>query len=185
MPIAVELTFDGQTADYIKRLWSLIDKQNLHSHHPDFSSAPHITLAVYDNSTEGVLHTLARQFAAQQGPYGLSFSSLGIFKGRESTLFLAPRVDEALLYIHRLWHAVAKDVPLPQFSRYSHDQWEPHVTLGIDLNTKQLVRAYQAIADHSLPEYGTLTELRLVKFSPAKVLLDVPLGEAYTKITPN
>lgn len=185
MPIAVELTFDGYTADHIKRLWHLIDKQNLHKHHPEASSAPHITLAVYDNAAEGILPTLARKFAAQQGPYGLSFSSLGIFKGHESTLFLAPRVDETLLHIHRLWHAVAKDVPLPKFSRYSHDEWEPHVTLGIDLKTKQLVRAYQAIADHDLPREGTLAGIRLVKFSPAQVLLDVPLGETYVEITHN
>lgn len=185
MPIAVELTFDGKTADDIRKLWRLIDKQHLSHHHPDFESAPHITLGVYDDSAEGVLVKFARQFAAQQGPYGLTFSSLGVFKGRDNTLFLAPRVDEELLHIHRLWHAVSRDVSLPHFSHYSHDQWEPHVTLGIDLNTKQFVRTFQAIADHPLPKHGTLMGVRLVKFSPTKVLADIPLGETYIEITHN
>ena len=185
MPIAVELTFDGQTADEIRRLWRLISNQKLSHHHPDFESAPHITLGVYHNSTEGILPKLAKQFAAQQGPYGLSFSSLGIFKGVESTLFLAPRVDEELLHMHRLWQATSRDIPLPQHSHYKHDVWEPHVTLGIDLSTNQLVRAYQAIADQDLPEYGTLAGIRLVKFAPTKVLADIPLGETFTEITHN
>ena len=131
------------------------------------------------------MRKFAKQFAAQQGPYGLTFSSLGIFKGVESTLFLAPRVDEQLLHIHRLWHAVSRDVPLPKFSHYKHDEWEPHVSLGISLKTHQVVRAYQAIADHDLPQFGTLTGLRLVKFAPTKVLADIPLGETYTEINHN
>ncbi len=185
MPIAVELTFDDDTAHRVRHLWDLIDKQHLRKHHPDQQSYPHLTLAVYDDSTQGTLTEIAKNFAAAHGAFGVSFSSLGIFTGREQTLFLAPRVDEHLLGIHRHWHSLSVDLPLSHHSHYSHDHWEPHVTLGIDLTQKQFTRAYHAIAEQPLPRHGTITNIKLVKFSPSKLLVDIPLGEQLVEITRN
>jgi 2'-5' RNA ligase len=101
-------------------------------------------------------------------------ASAGTFPGPEGAVFLAPVVDDALLGVHREWHALAPG----GMEHYRPGAWVPHCTVGFRLADAGTAAA---VARAALPIRGRFERIALVEFepratAPVRSLVERPLG---------
>jgi len=154
MGLAVELCFDREAERAAFAVWEAVRAATGSGVLFDLRARPHVSLAVYPGGLRGGDDALARFRAA---PVPFTFASAGTFPGDEGAVFLAPVVDEALLRLHREWHALAPGgVP-----HYAPGAWVPHCTVGFRLAD---VAPAVAAARAALPIRGRFESISLVEF---------------------
>jgi 2'-5' RNA ligase len=142
----------------------------------DAGEAPHISLAVYDDSFSPDTHLPAiKGFAERLEPLDVDFQSLGIFPGPGSVLFAAPIVSNALLALHANFHRALESARPCCWAHYLPGHWVPHATLATGLSPKDLARRTLAAAAGWEPLLIPLDAIRLVEFSPVKTLWNAKL----------
>jgi 2'-5' RNA ligase len=157
MGLAVELLFDGESERAVGRVWDAVRAVSGSSLLFDLRARPHVSLAVYPEGVRGPLERAVQGLRAPPLPFVLS--SAGTFPGDEGVAFLAPAVDDALLRLHREWHALAPG-GLPY---YAPGAWVPHCTVGFRLAK---VAPALAAAREALPIRGRFESIALIEFDP-------------------
>ncbi|MGF1507400.1 MAG: 2'-5' RNA ligase family protein [Anaerolineae bacterium] len=136
---------------------------------------PHIALHVGRYSAPPTdLGSALRTFAAEMPPLKVTSTGLGLFTGRQPTVYLAVNRSEALNTLHHnVWYAL-RDHARDPVDHYRPAHWIPHVTLGYPPNRRRLEQTVEALVSRSL--VFTLTIDRLAVIDDAEVDVEVPLG---------
>jgi 2'-5' RNA ligase len=171
--LAVELRFDAEAERAVLKVWEAVRAVSGSSVLFDLRARPHVSLAVYPEGAPGAVGAAPRLRAT---PLPFAFASAGTFPGDEGVVFLAPVVDDALLRMHREWHALAPG-GLPY---YAPGAWVPHCTVGFRLPD---VAPALAAARSALPIRGRFESIALIEFerdlaAPVRTLLERPLVSA-------
>ncbi len=167
---AIVLYFDEDTENRISQMIHMLADTGLNGYMLKAGIRPHLTLALWQSETEPDIAMLIRRFCDEMGNTVLRFTSLGIFPGNESVLFLAAVKDEALEALHkRLYALIGTDLGL--FSpHYLPENWVPHCTLAMKLTEYEAgAAASYALAgfmDTGFPVIATLSEAELIKCEP-------------------
>jgi 2'-5' RNA ligase len=170
---AVELLFDPEAEAAVLEVWREVRARTGNSVLFDLAGQPHVTLAVHEERDGPQLDRAVRAFLAPATPFLLS--SAGTFPGDEGAAFLAPVVTDALLELHRRWHAASPG----SNEYYCPGQWVPHCTVGILLEGPALSEALE-VARCAVPIRGRFSEIALIAFerhalTPVECLVRVPL----------
>jgi len=169
---AVELLFDPEAEVAVREVWREVSSRTGSSVLFDLAGEPHVTLAIHEERDGPQLDRAVRAFQAPATAFCLS--SAGTFPGDEGAAFLAPVVTDALLELHRRWHAAS---PGSQ-EHYCPGRWVPHCTVGILLDGGALSEAVE-VARRALPIRGRFSEVALIAFEralrPVECLVRVPL----------
>jgi 2'-5' RNA ligase len=169
---AVELLFDPDAEAAVREVWREVSARTGSSMLFDLASRPHVTLAVHDEQDAPQLDRAVRAFDAPATRFVLS--SAGTFPGDEGVAFLAPVVTDALLDLHRRWHAASPG----SNEYYLPGRWVPHCTVGILLEGPALSEALE-VARCAAPIRGRFAEIALIVFeralTPVECLVRVPL----------
>ncbi|MCK6461310.1 MAG: 2'-5' RNA ligase family protein [Planctomycetes bacterium] len=170
MGLAVELCFDADAERAVLEVWKAVRAVSGSGMLFDLRARPHVSLAAYPEGAPGAVDAVAR-FQAAQMPF--AFASAGTFPGGEGVVFLAPVVDDALLRLHREWHALVPG----GMAHYAPGAWVPHCTVGFRLPD---VAPAVAAARAALPIRGRYSSIALVEYdnglaAPVRTLLERPL----------
>ena len=171
MGLAVELCFDAEAERAVLAVWKAVRAVSGSGTLFDLRARPHVSLAVYDEGARGPLEAAVARFRAAPLPF--TFASAGTFAGDDGVAFLAPVADEALLRLHRDWHALAPG-GMPY---YAPDAWVPHCTVGLHLpDVAPAIAAARAL----LPIRGRYESIALIEFdrelkTPVRPILERPL----------
>ena len=173
---AVELLFDPEAEAAVREVWRDVASRTGSSVLFDLAGQPHVTLAVHDERDGPQLDRAVRAFRAPATAFCLG--SAGAFPGDEGAAFLAPVVTDALLALHRRWHAASPG----SHAYYRPGQWVPHCTVGVLLEGPALSEALE-IARCALPIRGHFAEIALIAFerhapTPVECLVRAPLEGA-------
>jgi 2'-5' RNA ligase len=184
MGLAVELRFDAEAERAVLGVLEAVRAATGSSVLFDLRARPHVSLAVYPEGVRGAASaeafagkSLERAVAGlRAAPLPFTLASAGTFPGDEGVVFLAPVVDDALLRLHREWHALAPG-GLPY---YAPGAWVPHCTVGFRLPD---VAPALAAARALLPIRGRYSSIALVEFerdlsAPVRCLVERPLVSA-------
>ncbi len=145
MSYAVELYFNEEMEEAVRRVWRALDEAGL----PSLAalgdeSRPHLSLAVHSAQLEMAdLLPRLQVFAVSQPLIEVSLSSIATFPTEEGVLFLAPPVTAALLTMHTAYHHTFRDLRDLTNAYYHPGQWLPHCTLAIELPREAVGRAVQ------------------------------------------
>jgi 2'-5' RNA ligase len=154
---AVELLFDPEAEAAVLDVWREVAGVGS-SVLFDLAARPHVTLAVHEEPDGPQLDRTVRRFRAPATPFRLA--SAGTFPGDEGVAFLAPVVTDALLELHRRWHAASPG----SHEHYRPGVWVPHCTVGILLEGRGMAEALE-IARRALPIRGEFREIALIAFT--------------------
>lgn len=159
MAHSVELLFDSDAEESIRRQWAALAEAGLPSqaHHRSPTNRPHVTLTVAERIDAGVDDAL--RATARLLPVACRIGAPVVF-GRKS-LVLARLIvpDTELLRVHESVHAIcAPHMPAGPFPHARPGEWTPHVTLARRLAPGDLAAALDAVyADTAA---GTFAGLR-------------------------
>ena len=166
MPYAVELYFNAEMEEAVRRVWRALDQAGL----PSLAalgeeSRPHLSLAVHSDQLR-VADLLPRLqvFAVSQPMAQLSLASIATFPTEEGVLFLSPPVTADLLTMHAAYHHTFRDLRDLTNAYYHPGQWLPHCTLAIDLPRAEVGRAVQTcLAEMSQPLEGWVEQIAVLR----------------------
>ncbi|ODR08456.1 hypothetical protein BHQ21_06545 [Mycobacterium sherrisii] len=153
---SIELIFDRDTEDAVRRIWDELAGAGIPSQAP--ASRPHVTLAVAENIAADV-DDLLRPVSARL-PIGALIGAPLLF-GRSDAVFarlLVPSVELLALHaeVHRLCGPFLMPAALPNSLP---GQWTAHVTLARRVGAGQLGRALR-IAGRPAQLHGSFAGLR-------------------------
>ncbi|HEY4633140.1 MAG TPA: 2'-5' RNA ligase family protein [Candidatus Limnocylindrales bacterium] len=174
MALAIVLGFDATAEQAVVEVWKAIRAVSGSGRLFDLRGRPHVSLAVYPEGARGPLEKAVAAFRPAPLPFVLA--SAAAFPGDEGAVFLAPVVDEALLRLHREWHALAPGA----HEYYRPGAWVPHCTVGFNLPEGAVPYAVAA-ARALLPIRGRYESIGLIESdrdgkAPIRHLLEQPLG---------
>lgn len=145
MPYAVELYFNTEMEDAVRRVWRAMEDGGLPSLGAlGVESRPHLSVAIHKDTlqTSDLLPRL-QVFAASQPMVPVSLSAISTFPTEEGVLFLTPPVTAELLTMHTAYHHTFRDLRDLTNAYYHPGQWIPHCTLAISLPRAEIGRAVQ------------------------------------------
>jgi 2'-5' RNA ligase len=91
---------------------------------------PHFSYQIARGYQVEALERVLRETAAQQAPFRVRTSGLGVFTGAQPVLYIAvARHPELSEFQRRLWGALAFCAEMPS-AYYLPDRWMPHITLS-------------------------------------------------------
>lgn len=176
MDYAVLLYFEDQ-ADSLINKWSHdLVKLGLNSRFVEIDMKPHLTLAEFDLTDLGQVENILKDFSYSQTPIDLSFSSLGIFPGENSVLFLNPVVSERLVELHRELNALLQKCCNDFSTLYNEENWVPHCTLGLDYDSDQIDQALRYLNSGFEPIITKAVSIVLYGCCPYHEMMVFPLN---------
>ena len=168
MPVAVTLFMDqaGETA--VTAFWRDLAAAGITSYPLDHGVPPHITLGIWEALDHTPAWPILTNFAAQTTAFPFLLSSLSVFP--DGVLYLAPRVTDELLLIHRSFHQQLEDLGEGLYPQYQPDHWTPHVTCSQGLNRERIGQAIALGLQGHVPISGRITQLGMLAFFPVQTL---------------
>jgi hypothetical protein len=164
MNYAIELYFDKASTAAIDKLRIALEKNGVTT---DTGTIPHVSLAIYDDPDEDSIINSTICYMKRNIDLSLDFTSIGIFPGLESVVFLAPKVTERLLAVHNEFLHFMKPYSPNLLNYYDANNWTPHCTLGIHLSQEQLgvaVGTLNGIID--LPIHASVERIGVLAYPP-------------------
>ncbi|NIA13096.1 MAG: hypothetical protein GWP08_03365 [Nitrospiraceae bacterium] len=172
MGYAVELLLREDESQAIRRLFSTTG-----SVLAAIGTAPHISLAVFDDVDVPKLTSIVRAFAADLSPLTVRFSSVGVFPGVENVVFLAPVVTAPLLAAHAVLHTQLQGEGLSCDPNYVPCAWVPHCAITVEEPIAQTLETIRHVHDANVLGEYTISTVGVVEFRPLVTLSVFDLGE--------
>ncbi len=176
MGYAVEMFFEETGSQPIRRLFDSID-----SPLPKIGALPHVSLALFDAVDVSRLIDVSGAFAHNTCAFGIRFSSVGLFSGDDTVVFLAPVVTDELLGLHRSFHMRLEAAGLCSDPYYAPGYWVPHCTITIE---EPLPGAFDTIETiHAAKVMGEylVSSIHVVEFRPVVDLASFDLKDITTE----
>ena len=173
---AIHAFFDQQTEAAIKSVWKELVDSGAAPYLYQSANRPHLTLAIYDTLDFQAGEVRLRDLATSGAALPLVFHSLGVFTTPRAAVFLAPRVDTALLELHARVHQVFRAIASGPDEYYLPGKWVPHCALALDLDKATAIKVVEIAIHLNLPLVGKITELGAIEARPVRHLYGFPVG---------
>ena len=179
----IELLFDDAGEAAILELQARFAAAGLGRSLPDWGHRPHLSLLGGGVPEDGFEEALAA-FARATPALDVTLGTISTFASDEGVVFLGPRVDRALLDLHRAaFDALAPFLPeLGAFGR--PESWAPHCTVTVGLDDAHWSEAVGLCRSLPLPFRGRLARIAIhdVEIDPEQSGWDRLVGGTYRDV---
>jgi 2'-5' RNA ligase len=170
MGAAVEMYLDAEADGRVRSLWRTLAAAGAGSHVENIGSAPHVSLAAFDEVDRSRAVSALSRFAESCHPLEVSFRRVETFETPERVIFLALAPDEELTAIHAELHGFLRALRLASLPLYLPGRWVPHCTLARHVPADAFEAAVTA-ARRTFREFdANLSEIGLVQHAPLQTL---------------
>jgi len=175
MGYSIELNLSTDSAERVVELWKTMAAQSINSVMLDIGAQPHISLAVFEDLSPGLLRDGLNHFASNTPVFTVRLASVGVFPGDEGVVFLAPVVTEKLLWIHERFYRLLEDKGLESIEYYHPGRWVPHCTVAIDVIPDKIGVATEISQKSDVFGLVDIDEVSLIEFRPVREIYVFPL----------
>ena len=172
MGYAVELFLKEDESQTLRRLFaaagSVLDR---------IGTAPHVSLAVFDDVDVAKLTAVVKAFAVGTSPVTVRFSSVGLFPGPQNVVFLAPVVTPSLLSVHAALHLRLAAAGLSSDPHYHSGAWVPHCAITVEEPLASSLETIRLIHERNLMGEYEIDAVGIVKFRPVVKIATFSLGK--------
>lgn len=169
-PLAIELTFDAESDERLRRAWHRIGALCERSTAFELGLHPHVTLALFRSDEPTDLGEVVAALAAEVTAFDLHLATVGHFLPAEGVVYLRPDPSFEL----RRAHALLDDLLGPQRALvdayYRLDVWQPHCTMAIDVQPESLEAVAAACDANDVRGSVRVQDVRLTRYRPASEL---------------
>ncbi|RCW39727.1 2'-5' RNA ligase family protein [Paenibacillus prosopidis] len=161
---AVEFFFEESFEQYVKGIWKGLHDEKITSNMYEISEIrPHITVAVYNDIPDLEMYfTRFNSFFKDVSELEIKFDVLASFP-TSGTLFIDPTVTEGLIKLHKQFHKEFEDLLEFANQYYIPNNWDPHCTVAIRLNSELMIEAMKYCYQDFTPHKSKIVEVGLVK----------------------
>ncbi len=168
MGYSIELYFDLQFEDKIRRLWNDLAESGVPSILHQIGSRPHLSLAVLENIPEVQVSNLLGKFIQKYSEFSIEFPAIALIPGEQKTVFLAPTTNLILLEMQQtLYHLLKKSSFFP-LERYEPNKWLPHCSISKELSSSDALKTVNISQNSTVTGKTKVIELGIIEFRPRK-----------------
>jgi hypothetical protein len=178
MFFAIHAFFDECTEAAIKSVWKELADRGVAPYFHLSNNRPHLSLAIYDHLDIAAGETRLGELAAACPALPVIFHSLGMFVTPRAAVFLAPRVDMALLGLQARVHEVFNEIAYGADEYYLPGKWVPHCALALELDKATAVAVVEIAMHMPFPLAGRITELGAIEARPVRHLYGFRMAQA-------
>ena len=178
MDYALELFFDQESEDRVRRYWEAVRAQTGIAYLESVGSRPHVSIGVFTDIGTGRACGLLREAAAHLAAFPLRFQSVGVFTHPQPWVWLAPVVTAQLLALHASLHAAFAFCDSGAFAYYRPGAWVPHCAVAYAPDISALKPAVQALLQTFEPFTAWAGEIAWVEMTkPVRVMETATLAK--------
>ncbi len=178
MAYAVKLFLDQELSAQISGLWDGLKLEGISSHMSDSGYQPHITiLGARDVDANRARETLV-EILRPPSEFALECPAVSVFPGSTSTVFVSVTLTESLRKLHETIHLGAHDWAQDLAPYYKPGSWVPHITVGCQLNSKEVCLTVQKVLNECFPLKGRAISIALVQIPGGKKEFEIELQNA-------
>jgi 2'-5' RNA ligase len=122
---------DQQHCQIVENLWIEM-RQRFGIEHPNEAAVPHFSYHVAEEYDADELAVVLQEVAAQERPFTITASGIGIFPTSEPTIYVPVVRNQELNRLHAILWPRLEAIAQHSISYYAPLTWLPHITLGHD-----------------------------------------------------
>jgi 2'-5' RNA ligase len=169
--------FDAEADGRVRALWGTLATAGAGSCVENVGSAPHVSLAVFDELERSRAVSALSRFVESCEPLTVSFRGVEMFDQPDRVIYLALAADEELFAVHAELHAFLRSMRLSSSPLYLPGRWIPHCTLAQHVPA-HVFDAAVAVARGEFQQFdANLSEIALVEYAPMRTLWRRRLAE--------
>jgi 2'-5' RNA ligase len=175
MGYAVELYFDRQTEQSVRKIRQALAKEGIPPVLDPLGERPHVSLAVFSDVDCERLISIVRDYAASTQAFAVQLSGMGTFATDENVLYLVPVPTLQLQTIHQEFHHRLEQARLTPSHYYQPGNWVPHCSVEMNIPAERFSAAVELCKGAFRPVQGQFREIGIVEFRPVRAVAQWPL----------
>ncbi len=175
MGYSIELYFDLQFEDKIRRLWNDLAESGVPSILHQIGSRPHISLAVLESIKDVQVSQLVGKFIQKYSEFSIEFPAIALIPGEQKTVFLAPITNLILLEMQRTLYHLLKNNSFFPLERYEPNKWLPHCSISKELSSSDALKTVNISQNSTVTGTAKVIELGIIEFRPRKEIISYGL----------
>lgn len=178
MGYAIVGYFDRETDEKIKELWHTLAINGVDDYLYYSENNPHIKFAMYEDFEEVQGIEVIKKIAQKTIQIDVIFKSYSFYPNEQPFLNIDMAVSMELLKlqseIRENCDNYSKLFPIDFFDR---GIWKPDCQLTREIDESKLIDAIKCLQERKLPIKGKLERIGLIKFHPAKQIVNFDLND--------
>lgn len=176
MGYAIVGYFDKETNEKIRELWKDLMINNIDDYLFHSENNPHIKFVMYDDFQEAQVKEEIRKIAEMTNVIDVVFKSYSFYPNEQPFINIDMAVGMELLRlqseIREKCDSFSKLFSVDFFDR---GKWKPDCQLTREIDKSKLINAINCLCERKLPIKGRLEKIGLIKFHPAKQIVNFDL----------
>jgi 2'-5' RNA ligase len=177
MPYSVELHFDRESAERIRRVRVAVAEQLGAGVSSELEARPHVSLAVLHDVDPAVLAGVVGPWAVKSRGFAMALSAVGVFPSDAGVIFLAPALSRELLEMHDVLYKTLCAAGLSVDDYYVPGKWLPHCTICMKAPRDRTGGIVDFLRQFAVFGPVRVQSVSVVDFSPAREVRAFPLAE--------
>ncbi len=178
MPFAVVVYFDPRTEGIIHDAWKTLADQNIDPYLFRSDNRPHVKLEMYESFDAEKSRERLRQYAGSNRKTEIQFKLIGIFPLEKPVVFLGAATGREWIDMKMALNDLVGDISTGMSPQYFQlGSWTPDCQLTVGVEKGKLNDALRIAMEIPIPLAGTVTEIGVIEFHPAKRLFSFPFEE--------
>lgn len=176
MPYAVELYFDPQTEQAIRKIRQSLIGLGIPPTLDQLGDRPHISLALIPDLNVSEMSAALRNFSETTGSFPISLRGVDSFPGKEGVIYLAPAITEPLQAAHESLHQLLASLSAQADEYYRPGRWVPHCTIAQNVEQTQIPAILEGSRKKFRPIHGMLQTIGLIFYRPVRQICSFGLS---------
>lgn len=177
MGYAIVGYFDKETDKKIRSMWENLMLNEVDDYLYNSENNPHIKLAMYEDVNEAHAADIMKSIADNTKPIDVIFKSYSFYPNERPFLNVDMAVSLDLLELQAgIRECCDKHSVLLPIDFFDAGIWKPDCQLTREIDAQKLIKAVECLYKIKLPIKGKLERLGLIKFHPAKQIIDFKLN---------
>lgn len=177
MGYAIVGYFDSEADEKIRSIWKNLMFNEIDDYLYNSENNPHIKFAMYEDVDEARAADIMKIIADKTKPIDVIFKSYSFYPNERPFLNIDMAVSAELLELQSvIRERCDKYSELLPIDFFDAGIWKPDCQLTIEIDAAKLTVAVECLYKTKLPIKGKLERIGLIKFHPAKQLIDFELN---------
>lgn len=176
MGYAIVGYFDKETDERIRQLWKLMSVNGIDDYLYHSENNPHIKFMMYEDIHEEKVRDKIEELSKQTQVVDVIFKSYSFYPNEQPFMNIDMAVSMELLKLQSEVRAacdgMAKLFPIDFFDK---GIWKPDCQLTREIEGDKLTKVVDCLRENRLPIKGRLERIGLIKFHPARQIVDFEL----------
>lgn len=170
MTYAIAVDFDIESTDKMRKKIIEIAQSNINPYMVINKIRPHLTISLFEAANELEANEVFKDICTYVTSDPIKVCNIGMFEPK--VIYYAPTRSEFLISLNKITTNKLFEVGINPDEYYLPEQWVPHIALGVQLTSIELIQALEIVKRNFEPFNAMIEKVVLAECNPYKEILE-------------